>query len=195
LAGASDGRTLHIGGLAAWPSELVGRHVQVTGQLGFAQLFPEAAKGPDGEWSQGVAPGSAPSAVVREATWSLLSRSEPTPWSLSLADGSGNLTRVWRDDDESPPRWSYAPITPEQSSSGTYSGGAPASGLLNADAAADLWCRARGVASAPGVQATTRSMGTGRLTWKSPGGDSSLNVEQGAALIELEAAFRALRER
>ena len=40
------------------------------------------------------------------------------PWRLGYHDGSGNVYRVWRSSGTDEPRFEYAPVRPESSSSG-----------------------------------------------------------------------------
>ncbi len=53
------------------------------------------------------------------------------PWSVVYSDHSGNSYRFWLAGEAETRRFSYSPVTPEQSSSGTYSGGEPQKGTLS----------------------------------------------------------------
>ena len=60
------------------------------------------------------------------------------PWTLDVSDGSGNLYRCRHVAGDSA-RFEYVPVTPQDSSSGVYSGGAPRSGLMTADQVRVVW--------------------------------------------------------
>ena len=85
-----------------------------------------------------------------------------SPWTVVLADGSNNVTRVVQT--ESGATWSYEPMTPERSSSGTYSGGDPANGVLDTDAAAGFWEAVTTAMKDDAGHANTRAMGTFSLS-------------------------------
>ncbi len=103
-----------------------------------------------------------------------------------MADGSNNVTRVQRGPDEPDARWSYDPMTPERSSSGTYSGGDPAEGVLDDAAVTDLWVAVDAALSDESGHAEARAMGTVSLT-VTRGGDTQtvvLDRQAGATLLE-----------
>ena len=61
-----------------------------------------------------------------------------SPWSVAIRDGNGNLFR-FQQESEGEASFVYDPITPLESSSGTYSGGAPKEGVLSVDQREALW--------------------------------------------------------
>ena len=64
--------------------------------------------------------------------------SPKAPWSVRIDDGSHN--QFWfRQAQNEQPSFEYDPVTPLESSSGTYSGGTPLLGTLTADQVHDLW--------------------------------------------------------
>jgi hypothetical protein len=73
---------------------------------------------------------------------------DPAPWTITIADGSGNVTTFDASATGSV-TWSYDPVTPAESSSGTYSGGTPASGELTTAQVQTLWSLARSAKGQP----------------------------------------------
>jgi acetylornithine deacetylase/succinyl-diaminopimelate desuccinylase-like protein len=104
-----------------------------------------------------------------------------TPWTLRFDGGSHDLTRIEHTGDEA--SWAYEPVTPEQSSSGTYSGGEPASGELPAEAIEALWAEVRAAIDDTGSHVDTRAMGTASLSWTTPD-------DRGEVLLDADAARR-----
>lgn len=86
------------------------------------------------------------------------------PWTLTYADGSGNVYGFAADDDGV--RFTYAPVTPARSSSGVYSGGAPVDLRLAADdpRLAALWQQARALEADTAQHAAARNKGDGAFT-------------------------------
>ncbi|MEZ4321751.1 MAG: hypothetical protein R3F61_30025 [Myxococcota bacterium] len=118
---------------------------------------------------------------------------EPGPWSIAFADGSGNLTRIWRDADAAVVGWQYVPVTPEESSSGTYSGGEPGSGEVDAAGAEALWAELRRLQADPAVHAETRSMGTGHVSMTTESGEQTVLLEM-KVTRDLAKRIAALRQ-
>ena len=76
-------------------------------------------------------------------------------WALQYSDGSNNRLRVWLDGEAI--RYDFAPTTPAQSSSGTYSGGRAAHGLLPDPHVAELWSRICLLYTSPSPRDGTKS--------------------------------------
>ena len=49
-----EGDTIYVAGLAAWPGDLVGRRVEVTGKLSRKKLIPDPEVNEDGEHTAGA---------------------------------------------------------------------------------------------------------------------------------------------
>jgi hypothetical protein len=156
-----DGTTTWVEGLQQWPPELAGQPVVVTGTPVLAHVAPEAAVDESGAVSQGVAPGTPPAPTLARATWRALNPVPAGRWHVVFYDGSGNLTEI--DGNGSEAWYRYAPVTPETSSSGTYSGGAPAAGDVSPERVLTLWVWIESVRHDPAVAAPRREKGTGAL--------------------------------
>jgi hypothetical protein len=108
----------------------------------------------------------------------------PTPWSLTVHDGSGNTFR-FRADGPGAARYEYSPVTPRESSSGVYSGGAPQAGALPTEEAEALWLHAERLEQDTPQHAAKRAMGTGSFHLATPAGARTFLVRPGPALGEL----------
>ena len=187
-----NGNVLYISGLHAWPSGLDGEQVVVTGRVGETDHVPVATKGADGGWSQGkTSPGS--DTVVFDATWERVAsleaaeagRVEPPPWSVVYADGSGNLTRLSMTDETI--AWETEPVQPENSSTGTYSGGTPGAGVFDADVGAQIWVQLRALEATVETHAENRAMGTGGVTVVTLSGTRNFVLTRTEELTAFEA--------
>ncbi len=158
-----EGAPVYLEGVDAWPEGLRGAVVRVVGAtMAQRPYLPEATVGPDGAVSQGVEPGTE-SSVITEPSWTALGFLPP--WSVRYDDGSHNLTVVARRRLDEPITWSYRPMTPAESSSGSFDGGSPAAGQLDEAAGFVLWQRLQGaIAAGAPVSDGGRAMGTGLLT-------------------------------
>jgi hypothetical protein len=83
-------------------------------------------------------------------------------WEVRYSDGSGNRTSIWSD--PAGAGWAYDPVQPIESSSGTYSGGDPATGVLTADQAAAVLAVFDDAAKNGKPVGDGRPMGTGQVT-------------------------------
>lgn len=122
---------------------------------------------------------------------------DPAPtstWRVRYDDHSGNRYRFWSSDDAATGHYTYDPVTPEQSSSGSYSGGEPQQGLLEAPGAAALLQAVRDLESAEKAHARTRMMGTGSFAIsEGDGAERRFLIRRGSRLRrfdELVAPYR-----
>lgn len=86
------------------------------------------------------------------------------PWTLTYADGSGNVYAFAADG--AGVHFTYEPMTPAHSSTGTYSGGEPVDEHLAADdpRVATLWQYARALEADTAQHAAERNKGDGAFT-------------------------------
>ena len=152
-----------------------------------------AAAAPGSETSPATEDASAGDAVLRTEPAAQGPGLPPAPWTLTYADGSGNRTRLEQAVAGASIAWTYEPVTPAQSSSGTYSGGAARQGRLDEDQAATLWAQAVGLTEGLAPAEGGRALGTGGLTVASPlGGPVRWVLARSASLDAFEAALLAL---
>ena len=115
---------------------------------------------------------------------------DPAPWTITVADGSGNVTTFDASATGSV-TWSYDPVTPAESSSGTYSGGTPATGELTTAQVQTLWSLVR---SAKGQRHERgRTMGTSLLKVESSTDKRTLDIPSSEAR-DLEDWMRSIRQ-
>ena len=110
-------------------------------------------------------------------------------WALQYSDGSNNRLRVWLDGEAI--RYDFAPTTPAQSSSGTYSGGRAAHGLLPDPHVAELWSRIQALAGHSEWHTPHRTMGSGAFTVAIGDDEQHFRVRPCKALADLDAWLRA----
>lgn len=91
-------------------------------------------------------------------------------WTVIYSDHSGNVYRFWKDGGDVDARFAYDPVTPERSSSGTYSGGDPYEGIMDPAQVEALLQRIRDLEDDTGSHATSRMKGT-----------SSFRIREGGA--------------
>lgn len=115
-----------------------------------------------------------------------------TPWNIRYADGSGNVTRLWRDAGAATARFETAPVTPETSSSGTYSGGTPRSGELRAEQVDELWRRVREMESETSIHTDTRTMGSGSFSVETATGPADFLIRRCARLTAFDTFVEQL---
>ena len=82
-------------------------------------------------------------------------------WTLEYADHNGNRYRFWLVPGEKEARFSFDPVSPEQSSSGTYSGGKPKVGTLDAVQVESLFEHVRSLEESVEIHTAKRMKGTG----------------------------------
>lgn len=109
------------------------------------------------------------------------------PWNLTYADGSANVYRWWQEQPGAPVRFEYDPVTPEMSSTGLYSGGAPREEQLDADdpRLVELWAKTRALEADTTHHAPDRNKGTGAFSLVTPEGSARFIIEQGQRLESL----------
>lgn len=116
------------------------------------------------------------------------------PWRIDVADGSANAFHFTSESASGPVAFVYVPVTPEQSSTGMYSGGPPRKEQLDpADPRlSELWSQLHALEAKPAIHTPDRAKGTGAIGWKTPAGERSFIIEMGAdlnALLALLARF------
>lgn len=117
------------------------------------------------------------------------------PWSLEYADGSANVYRLTQARPGDEVRFEYVPVTPAQSSTGTYSGGDPKQARLAPDdpRVEALWKRVETLEADPSLRAPARAKRTGQFTVTTPSGAREFIVQPGPTLDEADALFQGLR--
>jgi hypothetical protein len=121
--------------------------------------------------------------ALRHAAASPAAPAPAPPWSVDVADGSGNVFHCEHAVDGAP-RYEYRPVTPAQSSTGTYSGGDPRSGRLDAEEVDALWRLVEAAAAATAGHTAARAKGTVALTASGPTHASVvLTADAGAELV------------
>ncbi len=119
----------------------------------------------------------------------------PTPpWRVVYHDGSNNGFNVEQTAAGASISAAYDPVTPEQSSSGTYSGGAPWKGTLTADQAAGLWRRVRAMEGDRKLHQRNRTKGSGSFQLRSDGKERALLVSRCEKLADLDRFLEQLRK-
>jgi hypothetical protein len=116
------------------------------------------------------------------------------PWSVSYHDGSGNAFQFEPTSTGDSARFSYSPVTPEQSSSGMYSGGEPASGTLDAERVRGLWKRLHQLEAETTLHAEERGKGTGSFRIVTSRRERSFIVLRGDLLRELDEFLAGLKQ-
>ena len=93
------------------------------------------------------------------------------PWSVHYEDGSANGYRFHRDSESDDAHFQYSPVQPKDSSTGMYSGGEPANGVMKPKQVEELWKRILKLESDAKLRAEARIKGTGAFHIK----ESTLN--------------------
>ena len=107
-------------------------------------------------------------------------------WSLTYADGAANGDAI------SPTSFTYTPVTPEQSSTGMYSGGPPRAGSLAPEIAARILAAAEALAADTANHVEDRGKGTGAFTLTTGRGSQHFIVVRGPALVSFDALLASL---
>jgi hypothetical protein len=117
--------------------------------------------------------------------------STPTPpWSIRYADGSANHYSIDSDGDGA--TFDYDPVRPEQSSTGTYSGGDPRSGRLDAAQVTSLWQRIAALEGNRAVHQEDRNKGTGAFHLTDASGSRSFIIQMGDDIRGFDDYLRTL---
>src|SRR5687768_16056305 len=103
--------------------------------------------------------------------------------SISVADGSANGYRFTRAAGGSV-HFVYVPVTPEQSSTGFYSGGPPRKEELDANdpRLVELWALLEKLEADETKHTPDRAKGTGAIAWETPAGKRDFILRMGAEL-------------
>ncbi|MEZ4462833.1 MAG: hypothetical protein R3E66_24520 [bacterium] len=109
------------------------------------------------------------------------------PWNISFGDGSGNQFRFWQMKADEPPQFEYTPVTAEESSSGTYSGGSAKFGELSAADVKQIWSKIEAMSADEALHADTRMMGTGQFVVTAGQKSTTFIVKSGAELNEFRS--------
>lgn len=115
------------------------------------------------------------------------------PWTLHFHDGSANTFRFHQEDGRTA-QFVYDPVTPEQSSSGIYSGGSPNAGPLDLRTAEELWRRVLALEGDASAHWPSRDKGTGAFRIEINDGAREFIVRSGPALeafLDFVKPFRA----
>jgi hypothetical protein len=110
-----------------------------------------------------------------------------TPWTINYADGSANQYTFTQSAAGGEVSFEYDPVTPERSSTGSYSGGDPHKAQLAADdpRIEELWSRVEKAEADTANHAPDRNKGTGAFSLVTPSGSRTFIVEMGPALNQL----------
>ncbi|MDF1667311.1 MAG: hypothetical protein P1V97_36535 [Planctomycetota bacterium] len=106
------------------------------------------------------------------------------PWTLEFYDGNGNGYTFSHPDKAKPASFDFDPLTPEESSSGHYSGGTPASGSLSSEQLSSLWSWVHLFQNDESLQCEQRPKGTGCFVIKKADAKSEFYVGRGEKLDE-----------
>lgn len=124
----------------------------------------------------------------------MTSGAQQAPWSVTYHDGSNNGFRFWQESEDEATRFEYAPMTPEASSSGIYSGGEPKQGPLNNEHVDELWRWVERLESDTSLHAASRMMRTGAFTVTTASGTRRFIVKHSPLLDAFNAFLAQLRD-
>ena len=111
-------------------------------------------------------------------------------WRIGYSDGAGNAYSFIADNTDA--RFVYDPVTPDRSSTGTYSGGEPRAGMLDAMQVFTLWRLVRALAANPALHVADRGKGTGAFRVSDADGERSFIILRGAELAAFDSFAAAL---
>ena len=161
--------------------------------LEFAALGPMARRAATLGWLVLLLPGCPAPGSVNGAK--KMPREIPdAPWSVSYHDGSNNGFSCQQDAAGGEVGAAYTPMTPERSSSGTYSGGAAWKGTVSGNQARALWRMIRGLQADKAQHEVNRVMGSGSFKLKTPGGETKFIIRRGGNLQRLDSFLEQLRK-
>lgn len=115
------------------------------------------------------------------------------PWRIVYADGSANQFLFWQDTATQAASFEYAPVSPEQSSSGLYSGGEPASGVLTDVQVQALWQRVEALGVNDTDHVELRGKGTGQFDVTMIGTTRTFILARGDSLSDFDAFVAPFR--
>ncbi len=120
--------------------------------------------------------------------------SSPTSaWSMNYSDGSGNAFFFSQAAGDSEAKFVYNPVTPKESSSGTYSGGSPRKGAMTPAQVSELKRWVQQLKDDSANHAEQRAMGTGAIHRTTSDGEDDFIVKRSPALKDFEAFLAAFR--
>lgn len=105
-----------------------------------------------------------------------------SPWVVEFSDGSANGYQFKQDVKDGDTQFSYAPVRPEASSTGMYSGGSARSGTLKKLKRKSLCKRIAKLENNPEIVGGSRGKGTGLFKITTPSGIRTFIVEQSKPL-------------
>ena len=117
-----------------------------------------------------------------------------TPWSVTYHDGSGNGFHFRQASEAEGVHFEYAPVTPETSSSGLYSGGQAKQGAVNAEHVEELWQWVFKLESETSLHTPARMMGTGAFNVTTASGARRFMVKNGPLLRAFNTFLLQLRD-
>jgi hypothetical protein len=115
------------------------------------------------------------------------------PWLVTYSDGSANGYRFWRDSEGEAAHFEYSPVQPSKSSTGMYSGGEPANGVLKPKQVEEVWQRIVRLEADTKLHAAERMKGTGAFGLKAPSGNRNFIIKDGPALVGWNQFLSAFR--
>jgi hypothetical protein len=115
------------------------------------------------------------------------------PWLVTYSDGSANGYRFWKDSEGQVAHFEYSPVQPRESSTGMYSGGEPANGVLNPKQVEEVWQGIVRLEADTKLHAAERMKGTGAFALKVPGGDRKFTIKDGPSLVAWNQFLSAFR--
>ena len=139
-----------------------------------------------------VSPAAIPPTASQSNTAEVSDMPTP-PWSIIFADPSGNSFHFLQPSADAKAEFEYTPVTPERSSSGTYSGGMAARGELTPTQVQQIWTKIRELRADTALHVENRMMGTGSFRVSEVGQQYDFIVQSGpsvSAFTELVAPLR-----
>ncbi len=115
--------------------------------------------------------------VAPETSLAGMREAPKAPWLVTYHDGSGNGYRFWKDSEGEDARFEYSPVQPKESSTGMYSGGEPAKGVLSSKQVRELWERILRLESDATLREEARAKGTGTFGLKDPSGNREFIIK------------------
>ncbi|HKY63539.1 MAG TPA: hypothetical protein VJR29_08980 [bacterium] len=114
------------------------------------------------------------------------------PWSLAYSDGSANRYRFGQDTKGGETQFEYLPIRPEESSTGTYSGGEARQGRLDAKQTAQLQQWLGKLEKNKALHTADRAKGTGAFTLNSGDETRSFIIQDSPELRDFNEFLKKL---